>query len=240
MGIVIEVDAHILFQMAAALAHKAAGPAAGAGADGDGFRILDQRGYFIIIGHFRIVLYRRFYGDDSHEGHAGARIWTKDRYTPAGILFEACAQIRVLIALFPVGHDAFHDAGNPNGIVIIGLSVPDAAAHSTGGNEFIQQFQGLFLGKTGFFGHFFQCAVGVETQVHEYFTHLIVNNGFQNPVLGIVVGDAGVSQALHTDLRCQLQDVGSVISHFFLLPAMLLPTRVHSIISGVPSCFVML
>ena len=219
MGIVVEVDAHILFQVSAALTHEAAGPAAGAGTDGDGFRILDERGNLVVIGHFRVVLYGSFHGNDPHEGHAGGGIGAQDGHAPAGVLLEADAEIRVLVALFPVGHDAFHDARDPDGIVIIGLSVPDTAAHCTGFNELIQQFQRLFLGKAGFLCHFFQSAVGVETQVHEYFTHLVIDDGFQNPVLGIIVGDAGVGQALHTDLRSQFQDVGSVISHFFLLPA---------------------
>ena len=43
-GIVVQVEAHILFQMAAALAHQTAGPAAGAGADGDRPRFFDERG----------------------------------------------------------------------------------------------------------------------------------------------------------------------------------------------------
>ena len=219
MGIVIEVDAHILFQMSAALTHEAAGPAAGAGTDGDGFRILDERGNLVVIGHFRVVLYGSFHGNDPHEGHARGGIGAQDGHAPSGVLLEAEAQIRILVALFPVGHDAFHDARDPDGIVIIGLSVPDTAAHCTGFDELIQQFQRLFLGKAGFLCHFLQSAVGVETQVHEYFTHLVIDDGFQNPVLGIIVGDAGVGQALHTDLRSQFQDVGSVISHFFLLPA---------------------
>ena len=219
MGIVIEVDAHILFQMSAALTHETAGPAAGAGTDGDGFRIFDERGDLVIIGHLCVVLHGRFHRNDTHEGHAGGGIGAQDGHTPAGILLEADAQIRILVALFPVGHDAFHNARDPDGIVIIGLSVPDTAAYCTGFNELIQQFQRLFLGEAGFLRHFLQGAVGIETQMHEHFAHLVIDDGFQNPVLGIVVGDAGVGQALHTDLRSQFQDVGSVISHFFLLPA---------------------
>ena len=49
-GVVVEVHAHILFEVAAALAHETAGTAAGARTDADGGRVLDEGAHLVIGG----------------------------------------------------------------------------------------------------------------------------------------------------------------------------------------------
>ena len=90
-GILIEIHAHILFQMAAALAHKAASPAAGAGADGNGAGIFNQGSHLVIGSGTGIVLNGAHDGHDAHEVDTVAENGSQHADSYAGVLLEANA-----------------------------------------------------------------------------------------------------------------------------------------------------
>ena len=212
-GILVEVHAHILFQMAAALAHKAAGPATGAGADGNGAGIFNQGSHLVIGSGTGIILNGAHDGHDPHKAHAGlAGVQGGHQHLQpaAGVFLKAGAQVGVLVALLPVGQNALHDAGHPDGVVVADLSIHLALTGHAGHHQLIQllldESHVLFAAP----GQFFRRAVGLQPHVHHHVAHIVIHNGGQNAVLRVFVGNAGIGHALQTDLGSQLQYVRSV------------------------------
>ena len=209
-GVVVEVDAHILLKMAAALAHQSAGPAAGAGANGNGGGAFDKGGDLVVGGGLGVVLYGLLHGDNTHEGHTRRGVGHQNGQSSAGVFLKAVAQIRISVALLPVGEDALHDAGYPDGIVVAGDAVHIVDADDAGLDKLIQLRLGEIDVLAGSAGDILHRAVCVETHVHHDLAHIVIHNGLQNAILGIAVSNAGVGEALQTDLGGQLQNIGSV------------------------------
>ena len=109
-----------------------------------------------------------------------------------------------------VGEYPLHDSRHPDGIVPAESAVHHAAADNARCLELVQ----LLLGKGQILlravGDLLRRAVGLQAHVHHDCAHVVVHNGFQQLVLGVVVGDAGVCQTLQADLGCQLQYIRSV------------------------------
>ena len=124
--IVVEVHAHVILKMAAALAHKAARTAAGARADGDSRRVLDERAYLVVGSGAGVVLNGAHDGHNAHEGHAqlaGIERGGQHLNAAAGVLFKAVAEVGIALTLLLVGKNTLHNAGNPDGVVVAKLTV---------------------------------------------------------------------------------------------------------------------
>ena len=120
-GVIVEVHAHILFEVAAALSHQTAGAAAGAGTDGDGGCVLDEGGDLVIGRGLGVVLDGAHDGHDAHHEHtelAGVEGGGDHLGTAAGVLLKTVADVRVTLALLFVGEYTLDDAGNPDGVVV--------------------------------------------------------------------------------------------------------------------------
>ncbi len=209
-GIVVEVHAHILFQMAAALAHEPARTAAGAGADGDRRCVFDDGRKLVVGRSVAVVLDGAHDGHDAHEVHAAAEHGSEHADADAGVLLKADRKVGVLLALFAVAEYALHDAGHPDGVVVERLFAVVAHAYDACLDELIalllRKLDTLFR----LLRQILDGEVLLKAHTHHYRAHIVVNDGRKDPVLGILIGDAGVGQALKTDLGCQCKDVRSV------------------------------
>ena len=216
-GVVVEVHAHVLLQMSAALAHEPARAAAGAGTDGDGPCLLYDGRQLIVGGRSCVALNGAHNGHDAHEVHAAAEHGSEHADADAGILLEADTEVGILFALLTVREDALHDAGHPDGIVVAGL----LAAVTDADNARVYELVALLLNKFGAFSallcELLRRKLLLQTHAHHDGAHVVVNDGSKYSVLGILVGDARVGQALKADLRCQRKDVRSVGHSIFPL-----------------------
>ena len=216
-GIVVEVHAHVLFEMAAALTHKAARAAAGAGADGDSRGIFNERAYLVVGGRTAVVLNSAHDGHDAHEEHtglAGVKDGRDHVDTAAGVFLKAVAKVGVTVALLTVGENALHDAGDPDRIVVAVDAVHLAGAHDTGGNELVKLLLNEGFALLAALCNFAHRAVGLKAQVHHNAAHVVRHDGVEDPVLGVGVGNAGVGQGLKADLCSQLENVRSFCHHY--------------------------
>ena len=216
-GVVVEVHAHVLFKMAAALAHEAAGPAARARADADGRRVLDERLELIIRRRARVVLDRAHHRHDAHRAHADRAVveHRREHLEPAaGVRLKALAEHGILVALLTVGKDALHDARDPDRVEVAALAVHIAVADCAGLAQLVELLLRVFYALLCALGHVLHGAVGLQAQVHHDRTHLIIDDRLEDLVLGIVVRDAGVRHALKTDLRGQLENIRSFCHAF--------------------------
>ena len=209
-GIVVEVHAHVLFQMAAALAHEPPGAAAGTWPHRDRPGVFHQLCHLVVACLVGVVLNGALHRDHAHHVHAHVHKGRQHGHAAAGVFLKALTQHRVLIALFPVGEDPLHDTGYPDGIVPAVLAVHPADADDPCGAELIQLLTGKCHALFRALCDFFRGAVGLQTQVHHDLAHVVVHDRLENFILRVVVGDAGVGQALQADLGRQLQNIGSV------------------------------
>ncbi len=200
-GVVIEVHAHIIFKMAAALAHDAAGTAAGTGADGDSLGVFNKGGQLVICSRAGVVLNSALNGHYAHHGHAAPHKG-KQRLSPAaGILLKALGQHWVLFALFVFAQHALHDARHPYGIVVPRLIVQIAHADNTGIHQLVKLLLSVLHASFAAAGDILHSAWGFKTHVHHNMAHIVSDNGLKDLVFGVVIGDTGVGQTLKTDLR---------------------------------------
>ena len=211
-GVVVEVHAHILFEVAAALAHETAGTAAGARTDADGRRVFDERLELVIGRRARVVLDGAHDGHDAHEEHAGlAGIEHRREHfrTAAGVRLKALAEHGILVALLTVGKDTLHDARDPDRVEVAALAVHIAVADCAGLAQLVELLLREFHALSCTLGHFLNRAVGLQAHVHHDRTHVIVDDRLEDLILGIVIRDAHVRHALKADLRGQLENIRS-------------------------------
>ena len=198
--------------MAAALAHKAARAAAGAGADGDSCSVLNECAYLVIGGGAAVVFNGTHDGHDAHEEHAGlAGVEHRREHlrTAAGVRLEALAEHGILVALLTVGEDALHDARDPDRVEVAALAVHIAVADCAGLAQLVELLLREFHALSCTLGHFLNRAVGLQAHVHHDRTHVIVDDRLEDLILGIVIRDAHVRHALKADLRGQLENIRS-------------------------------
>ena len=215
--VVVEVHAHVLFKVAAALAHEAAGPAARARADADGRRVVDERLELVIGRRVRVVLDRAHDGHDAHEEHtglAGVEHRREHLRTAAGVRLKALAEHGILVALLTVGEDALHDARDPDRVEVAALAVHIAVADCAGLAQLIELLLRVLHALSCALGHVLHGAVGLQAQVHHDRTHVIVDNRLEDLILGVVIRDAHVRHALKADLGRQLENVRSFCHAF--------------------------
>ena len=214
-GVVIEVHAHILFEVAAAFADQAAGTTAGARADGDGRCLLDKGAHLVIGCGLGVVFNGAHDGHNTHEHHALLAVLHNGSNhcdAAAGVLLKACAEVGVALALLVVREDALHDAGHPDGVVPTGLCAVETlhgAAHA-GLVELVKLLTGPFDACLAALCKLLGGAGCVKLHVEHDLAHIVVHDRLENAVLGVIVGDAGVGQAFEADLCRQLQNIRSV------------------------------
>ena len=130
----------------------------------------------------------------------------------AGVLLKAGSKVGVTLALLVVGQNALHDAGNPNGVVPTGLSAVHAL-HGTADTGLVELFKLLSRPLNAHLAalcDFLGGARSVELHVHHYLAHIVIDDGSEDAILGIFVGDARVGQTFEADLGSQLQNIRSV------------------------------
>ena len=176
-GVIVEVHAHVLFQMAAALAHESAGAAAGTWPHGDRPGVLHQLGHLVIAGLAGVVLDGTLHRDDAHHVHTHVHKGSQHGHAATGVLLKALAQHGVFVALFPVGQNALHDARHPNGIIPAVLSVHPANADHAGLAQLVELSTRKVHVLFGAFGDLLRGAVGLQTQMHHDLAHIVVYNG---------------------------------------------------------------
>ena len=209
-GVIVEVHAHVLFQMAAAFAHEPAGAAAGTRADRNGPGILNELVHLVVTCLACIVFNGALNGNDAHQVHAHIHERRQHGNPLAGIAFKTLAQHGIFVTLLAVGEHALHDAGHPDRVVPAELPVDRAGPDYPCELQLFQLLPGKGQVLLGTPGDVFRGSIGFQTHVHHDLAHIVVHDGLENLIFGIVVGDAGVGQAFETDFGCQFQNIGSV------------------------------
>ena len=221
-GIIVEIDAHIVLKMSAAFADKAAGTAAGAGAYGESERFLNKGAQLVVGGGAGVIFNCGHDGHNAHKAHAGlAGVESGYQHfkSAAGVFLKAGAEIRISVALLTVGENTFHNAGHPDGIVVVEHTVNHATADDTCHNQLID----LLLNKCHIFlaasCQLFGSTVFLKTHMHHYFAHVVIYYRGENPVLRVFVSNAGVGERLKAYLCSQFKYVWPVchsLTPFFL------------------------
>ena len=115
LGGLVEEDADVLLEVAAALAHDAPRAAAGAVRDRDGIGVVHYAVYLLIGAAARVVVYGHLDGDDAHHALADGDEGRERRYSLAGVLLKALGDDGVLLAHLLVADHHLHDARHPDG-----------------------------------------------------------------------------------------------------------------------------
>ena len=203
LGVVVYVHAHVVLEVAAALAHEAPRAAAGAGADGDGPGSLDDVLDLVIGRGVRVVLYRAADGHRTHGAHAGREVRDQDGGAVAGVALKALGDDGVLFDLLLDGEHAFHDAGHPDG-VIVGLDIVVLtlvnAADDAALDELVDHGLGMLHGGAGLFGDDLDAPRLADLDVHADIRHLVRHDRIEYHVFGVRRSDAGVGAGLKADL----------------------------------------
>ena len=108
----VELQAHVLFQMTAALAQQPPGGAAGAVCHGEAGALVENGGHFLVGNTAAVAVDGALDGDDPHGGGAHRQFGGEKAAPQPGVLFKARRDLRVLFALSPVVHHLLHDAGD--------------------------------------------------------------------------------------------------------------------------------
>ncbi len=201
----VEEDAYVLLQVAAALAHQAAGTAAGAVGDGDSPGVVDYLVYLLIAAPVRVVLYGHLNRDDAHHALADGDERSQRGDAPARVLLKALGYDGVTLAQLLVADHHLHDARHPDGQEILVLAVLEVAAADAYLRQLVEH---LFYTAKRLFDllrHLLGADVLAHLQPHGDLSHLVGHDRLKYLVLGVVRRDTRVGAALDADLRSQLQ-----------------------------------
>ena len=208
--VVVQVHAHVLFQVPAAFSHQSPCAPAGTWSDGDRPCVLDEFCHFVITRFPRIVFDGALHGNYPHQIHPYIHKRRKHGDTNPGICFKTLAQNRVTITLFPVGQHTLHDAGNPDRVVPALLPVYGTGTNYPGRFQFPQLLKRKIQVSFCPVRNLRSGSVCLQTHVHHNLTHVVVHNRFKDLIFRIFIGNPGIGQTFQADFCCQLQDIWSV------------------------------
>jgi hypothetical protein len=140
LGQVPDRDAHVLFQVAAALAHEAAGDAARAVADGKLVVLLQPEGE-LLVGGRRGLRGNGLFDRDNMHAQAPAAHGDHGCGTLEGLqaqLLERAGDLRELLHLLDVHDHEFHDTGHEDGERILQLAVLPGGLHHADREELLK------------------------------------------------------------------------------------------------------
>ena len=162
-----------------------------------------QASSLIVTGLAGIVFDGALDGDDAHQVHAHIHKRRQHSDPFPGITLKTLAQHGILVTLLPVGEDTLHDAGYPDRVVPAELSVDRASPDYACDLQFFQllpcEVQILLRPPCDVFRR----SIGLQTHVHHDLTHVIIHDGLQDLIFGIVVSNTGIGKAFKTDFGCQ-------------------------------------
>ena len=200
LGVVVDVHAHVLFQVAAAFAHQAAGAATGTGADGDGPGVVNDPLHLVIGRRVGVVFNRAAHGHDAHRPHADREIGHEDRRAVAGVALEALGDNRVFLHLLFYGQHALHDARHPDGIVVrLHVAVIDAAHYAAVG-ELVHLLLRVVHAHLRLFGDLLDVPRRAHLDVHSDVRHFVRHYRVEYHVLRVGGRHAHVGAALNAYL----------------------------------------
>ena len=199
LGIVVYVHAHVFLEVAAALAHEAPGAAAGAGADGDRPSSLDDVLYLVIGSSVGVILDRAAHGHGAHGAHTDREVRNKYGCPVTRIALEALGDDGVLFNLLLHGEHAFHDAGDPDGI-IIGLDIVIVslvhAADDAALDECVDHGLRVLNAGAGLFGYDLNASALTDLDVHANIRHFVGHDRVEYHVLWIRGRNARIGTGL--------------------------------------------
>ena len=139
------LHAHILREMAAAVAEARARGAAGAGRDGENIVFIKIVAQALVIGHAGDALYRALHRDDAHEPVAVRQDGSHALHTQAGIFLKRTANLRVLTQKLLIVDHHFEYAGGEDlhEIAVLIRAVDLAAAEDAVVHKSVER--GLYL-----------------------------------------------------------------------------------------------
>ncbi|MPM58084.1 hypothetical protein SDC9_104913 [bioreactor metagenome] len=193
---VTHLNAHILLEVSAALAHDLAVRTAGAGGHGEDIVLLQVGGDFLIACAAALAVDCTLNRDDAHEPHAdGERAGAhRPAHTPVG--FHCIAHDGILLHDIKVIDDHFHRAGNP-GLrpeVIHTADVVDKAAAIDG--EFHELLVAVFLRLADDGGNVRRRLLGIRAQRKADFTHLVRHARLEDDIFRIIPAIAALVACL--------------------------------------------
>ena len=114
IGALVQLDAHILLQMAAALAHESSGAPACTvrHTQPPGFFYVGR--YFLVIRGMAVPVDCLLDGYDTHQSFSNRNIWSEQFGPSAGIFLETLRHHRIFLCLLFVRNHHLHDSRNPD------------------------------------------------------------------------------------------------------------------------------
>ena len=201
----VEENADVLLQVAAALAHQAARAPAGAVRDGDGPGVLHNLVYLLVAALVRVVLYRHLHRDDAHHALPHGDKGREGRDAPARVFLKALRDYGVALAQLLVADHHLHDARHPYGQEKLVLPVLEVHAAQSDVRQLVEHFLAALERLLDLLRHLFRADVLAHLEAHGDLRHLVGYNRVEYLVLGVVGRDAGVGAALQADLSGQLE-----------------------------------
>ena len=163
--------------MAAALAHQAAGAAAGAIRDRDGPGVVDNLVYLLVCTPVSVVLYCHFHGYDAHHALADGDERRERRDAAPGVLLKALGYNRIALAQLLVADHHLHDARHPDGQEVLVLAVLEIAAADANLRQLVEHL--LYAAQRLFdlLRHLLGGDVLAHLEAHGYLSHLVGDYG---------------------------------------------------------------
>ena len=214
LGGLVEEEADVRLQVAAALAHEAARPAAGAVRDGDGVGVVHDAVDLLVGAAARVVVYGHLDGDDAHHALADGDEGGQRGNALARVLLEALGYDGVLLAHLLVADHHLHDARHPDGHVELVHAVLFGEAADAELGQLVEHLRDPVERLFDLLGDLLGRHVVADAQAHGDLGHLVRQHGVEDLVFGVVRRDAGVGAAFEAYFRRKLQDNRSHLVEF--------------------------
>ncbi len=220
LGALAHLDAHILLQVAAALADGPARGAARTGRDGEGVVFVDVVRQLVVVAHARDVLDGALNGHHAHQAVAVRHEGRHGRHADAGVLLKGLADLGVGLKQLLVVDQHLHDAGGKDlheeAVLAVG-GVGGDAEHADPG-KVLGKLLDLFQRHAGLFGQILRSALLAQTRGDGDLGLLIGEDGGKGIVLrGVFVdlvhhaGESAYDPAQTDDLLSELCHCSSCV-----------------------------
>ena len=228
------LDAHILFQMAAALIQYAAGSAAGAGSHREAVVFIQVAAYTLVIGNTLDTLQGTFHRGNAHKAVAIGEHGRDFGDSCAGVFFKCAGDFGMSLQQFLVVDQHLQYAGGIN-LHIVAI-LPELffirTAEYADPGKAIGDTLGFFYALACFFGKVFHGAVFSKACSKSYLCLLIGQYIRKRVILGGVFIDFVYNAANSANHLGQLHDFGSQLTHDDLLSILCCHNKAHERCKG--------
>ena len=213
------LDAHLLGQVAAAVADGGAGGAAGAGRHGEGVILVQIVAELLIGADAGEILDGALHGDNAHQAVAVGDQGGHGLHADAGVLLEGLAHLGMGVQQLLVVHQHLHDAGGEDlhEVHVFSQLLIVGAAEDADPGQVLGQLLHLFHGLADLLGQVAHGALLAETGGDGNIGLIVGDDAGQGIILGGVLVDLVHNAGEAADDMTELDDFRSQFSHDMIL-----------------------